>query len=286
MKPLLKWAGGKSRLAPSICGAFGGPCSGTYYEPFCGSAAVFLYRRACGTARHAVLADVNAKLVAFHVAVRDEVEGVIEALAAMPDEGWKDHYYEVRDSFNEGPHHGPEHAARFVWLNRAGFNGLYRENRKGCFNVPVGRYARVAVPEPQRFRDVSALLQGVEIVSASFEEVMGRAVDGDQIYCDPPYVPLSATASFTAYQKEPFGPGEQNGLATAARSAALRGARVVLSNHDLPLVRRDLYPLNRGFEHVASPSVRRAISRNGAGRQAVSEVIARIGPLDGPRWGA
>lgn len=283
MKPLLKWAGGKSRLAPSICEAFGGPCQGTYYEPFCGSAAVFLYRRACSEAGHAVLADVNAKLVAFHVAVRDDVEELISALASMPSEDYRDHYYDIRDAFNAGPHEGAEHAARFAWLNRAGFNGLYRENRKGHLNVPVGRYSRVAIPEPDRFREVSAALQGIEILHASFEEVMARAGEGDHVYCDPPYVPLSATASFTAYQKEPFGPDEQQALASAARRAAVSGARVVLSNHDLPLVRRELYPLHQGFEHVASPSVRRAISRKSSSRQAVAEVIARIGPLGEPR---
>jgi DNA adenine methylase len=163
-------------------------------------------------------------------------------------------------------------------LNRGGFNGLYRENRHGGFNVPMGSYARITLPEPAAFWEVSRLLQGVEIVTAEFGDVLARAQEGDQVYCDPPYVPLSATANFTAYCKEPFGPSQQQDLADAAREAAARGVRVVLSNHDLPTVIDHLYAEARGFEHVARPRVARAISRNGADRKAVAEVIAAIGP--------
>jgi DNA adenine methylase len=281
MRPLLKWAGGKARLAPRIREAFGAPCEGTYFEPFCGSGAVFFHLRAEGHVAHAVLSDVNPKLVAAHVAVRDRVEQVLRALERLPQEDWKERYYDVREAFNAGPWEGPEHAARFFWLNRAGFNGLYRENRRGAFNVPVGRYRRLSLPSPERFRQVSAALQGVELVTASFEAVLKRVAPGDHVYCDPPYVPLSVTASFTSYQKQAFGPEQQEALARHARRAAIRGARVVLSNHDLPLVRRELYPVDRGFEHVARPRVSRAISRKGSSRGPVGEVIARIGPLEG-----
>jgi len=278
MRPLLKWAGGKARLAERIGQALGAPCQGTYFEPFCGSAAVYLHLKSEGRVDKAVIADVNPKLVATHVAVRDQLDDVLQALDELPGEDWRERYYDVREAFNQGPHEGPRHAARLLWLNRAGFNGLYRENRKGKYNVPVGRYARLAIPDEAHFRNVSALLQDAEIIATSFEDVLSRARPGDQIYCDPPYVPLSTTASFTAYAKAPFGPDEQKELARLARRAALRGATVVLSNHDLPVVRQELYPVDLGFEHVARPQVARAISRRGSGRGKVGEVIARIGP--------
>jgi DNA adenine methylase len=279
MKPLLKWAGGKHKLAPMISAAFSGVCRGVWFEPFVGSGAVFLHRRARGEIGRAVLADANPKLIAFHAAVRDEPHAVIEALAALPTEGWESRYYEIRDRFNAGPHVGAEHAARFLWLNRAGFNGLYRENRHGDFNVPVGRYAALRMPNPQTILEVSTLLAGVELQAGGFETVLPQAQAGDQVYCDPPYVPLNATAAFTAYCKSPFGLDEQVALAHASLRAAFRGAQVVLSNHDLPLVRNELYPESSGFKHVAKPQVSRAISRDVTSRKAIAEVIASIGPL-------
>jgi len=278
MKPIMKWAGGKARLAGQIAEAFGQPCTGTYYEPFLGSAAVFLHLRAEGLVERAVLGDANDKLIEVHRAVRDDVEGLLRALDDLPGEDWRDRYYEVREAYNAGPQKGVRHAARFIWLNRAGFNGLYRENKKGKFNVPVGRYSRLSIPSADHFRAVSELLRGVELVTASFESLMQEPSEGDHVYCDPPYVPLSETARFTGYCKAPFGISEQKELATVARKAAFKGARVVLSNHDLPVVRNELYPSSSGFRHVARPRVARAISRSARSRKKVAEVIAAIGP--------
>ena len=279
MRPLLKWAGGKSRLAVAISAAFEGPCVGTYYEPFAGSCAVYLHRKVTGQVKRAVLADANRKLVEVHRSVKDHVEELLVALAKMPTDDWRERYYEVREAYNVGPWEGPEAAARFMWLNRAGYNGLYRENRQGHFNVPVGRYARLQFPDPSEFRIVSELLQSAELRVADFREILSDAGKNDQVYCDPPYVPLTETACFTGYCKEPFGIIEQHALAESAREAAQRGARVVLSNHDLPVVRNELYPPRSGFVHVAKPRVARAISRNAARRGPVSEVIAAIGPF-------
>jgi DNA adenine methylase len=279
MKPLLKWAGGKARLAPQIAVALGGSCTGTYYEPFIGSAAVFLHLKSHGLVKRAVLSDANGKLIEAHRAVRDDVDGVLEAIAALPQEDWRERYYEVREAYNAGPWQGSEHAARFFWLNRACFNGLYRENRKGIYNVPIGSYKSLSFPSREAFVAVSQMLQGVELVQASFAEVMEQAGPDDQIYCDPPYVPLSETARFTGYCHSPFGFEQQKELATESRKAALRGAKVVLSNHDLPVVRHELYPKQNGFRYVATPRVARAISRSASSRVRVAEVIATIGPL-------
>lgn len=277
MKPVLKWAGGKSRLAGQIAEVFAGRCEGTYFEPFLGSAAVYLHLRERGLVERAVLSDANAKLVAVHQAVRDRLDDVLAELDRLPREDWRERYYDVREAYNEGPFEGPGHAARFLWLNRAGYNGLYRENRQGRFNVPVGRYARLSLPDVEHFRKVSALLQSAEIRHASFEDVLAQAGRRDQVYCDPPYVPLTATACFTGYCSSPFGLEQQQQLAEDAHKAAQKGAHVVLSNHDLPVVRNELYPNDKGFRHVVRPRVARSISRGKRGR--VAEVIAAIGPI-------
>ena len=279
VRPLLKWAGGKSRLAPQICAAFGTPCEGTYYEPFIGSGSVFFYRRAMGMVRQAVLSDANEKLIEVHRAVRDDVGAVLRQLDALPKDDWRERYYDVRDAYNDGPPRGALHAARFLWLNRAGFNGLYRENKKGIYNVPVGKYAKLSFPSAEHFERISSLLQGVELVSSGFAEVMKEAGERDQVYCDPPYVPLTETANFTGYYKADFGWDQQKELRESAHRAALSGAKVVLSNHDLPIVRQELYPSKLGFKYVSRPRVARAISRKAVSRKAVVEVIASIGPL-------
>ncbi|MEM6926143.1 MAG: Dam family site-specific DNA-(adenine-N6)-methyltransferase [Myxococcota bacterium] len=276
MKPVLKWAGGKARLADRIADVFGGACEGTYYEPFLGSAAVFLRLKEAGLIGRAVLSDVNAKLVAVHRSLRDDVESVLEELARLPGDDWRDRYYEIRERFNEGPHEGPAHAARLLWLNRTGYNGLYRENRKGRYNVPRGQYRSVSLPKPDHFRKVSRLLADTELLSLPFAEVIDRARTGDHVYCDPPYVPLDATSRFTDYCSLPFGHAEQMALADSSWRAAARGAHVVLSNHDLPIVRDEIYPEDLGFQHVVGFGVRRAISC--ARRRSVRELIAEIRP--------
>ena len=280
MKTLLKWAGNKQKLAGQIDEAFSGPCQGTYFEPFVGSAAVFLHRRERGTIGEAVLSDVNPRLIEMHRAVRDAPADVMEELARLPGEGWREAYYDVRDAFNDSRQVGPAHAARFIWLNRAGFNGLYRENKSGRYNVPVGRYAKLRLPGEEVFLRISRLLEGTELVVADFNDILRRAGKGDQVYCDPPYVPLNqASAVFVSYSAGGFDLGAQQELANGSLRAAFRGAEVVLSNHDLPIVRQQLYPETSGFRVVARPMVARPISRKAASRKAVSEVIAAIGPL-------
>ncbi|TVQ90922.1 MAG: Dam family site-specific DNA-(adenine-N6)-methyltransferase [Deltaproteobacteria bacterium] len=280
MKPLLKWAGGKRRLAEAITRVFPGPCAGTYFEPFCGGASVFLRRRALGTVERAVLSDANPRLIAMYQAVRDDVEGVLDALQRLPsleDGSWRDAYYDVRSAFNACEPRRVDQAARLIWLNKTCYNGLYRESVSTGFNVPVGRYKAPRLPKPEHVRRVSELLQGAELYAASFEQVMARAGEGDQIYCDPPYVPLDQPSNFTAYSKGGFDLDAQRALASAAKGAAARGAVVVLSNHDTRFVRRELYSAAHGFEVVSSFGVRRSIGRDPVTRKPVREILCRIG---------
>ncbi len=275
VRPLIKWAGGKHRLAPRIDAAFGERCAGTYVEPFLGSGAVFLFRKAHGGVGRAVLADANEGLIEFHRSVRDEPGEVVAHLGRLPSTDYREQYYVIRGEYNAGPRSGALHAARFLWLNRACFNGLYRENRAGDFNVPVGRFAQLSLPDPKEVYEVSRLLQGTHLVTQGFEATLADCGRGDQIYCDPPYVPLASTSSFDTLADRSFGLREQRLLAGAARSARDRGGRVVLSNHDLPLVRRHLYPESDGFTLLDSGE-----GLEGGDRGRIRELIATIGPVE------
>ena len=278
MKPLLKWAGGKARLASTIDAAFATPCTNTYFEPFLGAGALFLYRRAAGKLLgDIVLSDRNAKLIETHIAIRDDVAGVLKSLSRMPTLEYRDVYYEVREQFNTLEQVGNDHAARFLWLNRAGFNGLYRENKSGIYNVPVGRYKSVALPSKEAFYAVSKALQGVTLLAESFETVIAQAGTGDQVYCDPPYVPLTATADFNAYCKAPVTHTQQLRLSASDSQAAERRADVLLSNHDTPIVREELYPTTAGFRVLHKLSVTRSISQKANKRGKASELLASIG---------
>lgn len=251
MSVFLKWAGGKRKIADRIGSCFPGRCGCRWIEPFCGSASVFFHRQDMGLVGEAILSDRNARLVALFVSLRDEVGSVIDRLSdreAFPirEGSWARRYEAIRNDFNDLEQGGPLLAARFLWLNRACFNGLYRENRRGRFNVPVGGYEDLALPTDSLLRGASKILQGVDLRCAPFEEVLAEAGAGDHVYCDPPYWPLSKTSSFTAYDAGGFGAGDQERLAHRASEAADRGAVVVCSNHDVPEI-RSLYG-DLGFE--------------------------------------
>jgi DNA adenine methylase len=276
MIPLLKWAGGKSKLAPTIGELLGERCDGVYHEPFLGSGSVFLRLKADGKIQRAVLGDINQRLVAFHTAIRDVPGEVIRWLGTLDfGDEWRSLYNDVRVVFNSLPPDSPSslQAARFLWLNRACFNGLYRENKAGQFNVPVGRYDKLAMPSADHIRAVSALLQGVDIRCQSFEDAMESVAVGDWLYADPPYIPMSETSNFTAYSSGGFGAHEHKALADSAINAANRGARVVVSNSDT-LDTRMLYNRARGFNWKGL-KVGRSI---GVGKRGmVSELLIHIG---------
>lgn len=268
----LKWAGGKRRLSEIIRGLLG-PCRGAYIEPFVGSGAVFFDRVEHDEIKTALLADTNRALIACHRQVRDRVDDVLTELATFDvSESWKEHYYTERNRLNsdlEAFSSTPVMAARFIWINRTCFNGLWRVNRKGKFNVPSGRYVRPSLPSEATLRAASVALACAELRTLPFERTFAKALAGDQIYADPPYWPRSKTSSFVAYDKGGFGPDAQAILAQAAREASDRGIRVVCSNHDLPEV-HDLY---RDFE-TTSVQGKRSISAKGTKRMAVGEILA------------
>ncbi len=261
-QPLLKWAGGKRQLAAAILARMPERID-TYYEPFVGGGAVFFALASEGRFKRAVLSDRNADLVCVYRAVQSDVESVIDALGTMRHT--ESEYYRIRGT---RPRSEARRAARIIYLNKTGYNGLYRVNRAGQFNVPFGRYENPRICDEQNLRAVAHTLRNVDITVDDFGKVASRAGSGDAVYFDPPYVPVSRTASFSSYHNEPFGLIEHQRLAELFGSLKARGVHVVLSNSDTPETRRLYVPF--GYEVV---NARRAINSNAARRGPVTELL-------------
>lgn len=265
MRPPLKWAGGKFRLLDRILPAL--PSGSRLVEPFVGSGAVFLNADFPAY----LLCDLNEDLIFFFRTLTEEGDAFIREARGLftPATNTAEAYYAFRNRFNSlAP--GKERALLFLYLNRHGFNGLVRYNRKGDFNTPFGRYAAPYFPGDEltavarKARDAD-----VEFIVADFRASFAALREGDVVYCDPPYAPLSATANFTSYTASDFGPEEQRELAECAVRAFRQGRRVVLSNHDTPPIRR----LYRGAR-ISSFDVRRTISCDGQKRSCAKEILA------------
>jgi DNA adenine methylase len=300
-RPFLKWAGGKGQLLAELRRFY--PVSfGTYFEPFVGSGAVFLdlYRGGRLGGRRVVLADTNADLVGCYRALQLDCEAVIAALEQLASDHvalGSLHYYDVRDlRFNpararlriEGDRRAgdypPDLAAMLIYLNRTGFNGLYRLNAKGAFNVPVGRYARPRICDPTNVRAVAHALSRLEVrlLQAPFDAGLAEAAPGDFLYLDPPYAPLTATAQFTQYTAGGFGEADQVRLRDRVVELAERGCQVLVSNSTAPLITA-LYvedaAARRAGLRASRVEARRAINSRAAGRGPVAEyVISNIAP--------
>jgi DNA adenine methylase len=263
--PFLKWAGGKGRLLPQLRPLLPARFN-RYFEPFLGGGALFFAL----APERAVLSDINPALVRTYEAVRDEIEGVLAVLRRLSTHNDADAYYHRRERYNTIALDDDEHAATFIYLNRTCFNGLHRVNKSGEFNVPFGRYKNPRIVDEPGLRAASAALAGASLLSAGFGHVLDVARAGDLVYFDPPYVPASATASFTAYAKDGFGLEEQCALRNIFLALDRRGCFVVLSNSDTPTV-RELYEGFR-FESVRAS---RAIAAKGSSRAAVAELVVR-----------
>ena len=263
-RPFLKWAGGKSRLI-SQYEEYLPPMDDVrrYYEPFIGSAALFFHLQP----PVAYLSDRNRKLIETYEVVRDDVEALIEAL--QPHKNEKEYYYEVRAQ-DPADLTKIERAARLIYMNKTCYNGLYRENQKGEFNVPFGRYKRPKICDKPRLRAASKALQGVHLEAVDFEEAVAEAGEGDFVYFDPPYVPLNATSSFTSYSRFGFDEADHRRLAATYRALHDRGCRVMLSNSSAPLV-RELYECPEF--HLKPIQASRSINSKADKRGPVTELL-------------
>lgn len=266
-RPLLKWAGGKRQLLHAILRHLPDDID-TYYEPFVGGGAVFFALAAERRFKRAVLSDRNEELIATYRAIQTRVDRVIELLAKMPHS--EEAYYEVRA---QRPRSIEKRAARMIYLNRTGYNGLYRVNRAGQFNVPFGRYINPTICDPEHLVAVSKALQGVALEVADFAQLCRRARPKDAVYFDPPYVPVSSTARFAEYHNLPFDLAEHERLAKLYKALSDKGVAVVLSNSDTPDTRR-LY----GDCGCMFVSARRNINSAAARRGPTSELLVHKGP--------
>ena len=273
-QPFLKWVGGKAQLLQQFAPLFPQQID-RYFEPFIGGGAVFFHLKHRFPAMRARLYDINDELINTYQVVRDFPQDLMRRL----DEHLT-HYNLDRDRYYylvRSRHHLPrteivERAARMIFLNKTCFNGLWRVNGRGEFNVPIGSHKNPSLYNRDNILAANAALQGVELTTLDFRDTLAGIQPGDFVYIDPPYVPVSQTANFTSYAKEDFGIAEQQELAALFADAAQRGVRMMLSNSDVPLV-RELY---RGFtRHTVS--ARRAINRDGAKRGAVNEVLVCAG---------
>lgn len=238
-----------------------------HVEPFAGGGAFFFDRQP----KRALLCDVNANLIATYQAIRDDVDSVIEALHPLAAEHDQEHYYSRRAHYNHGKDVSKaQRAALFIYLNKTCFNGLHRVNRKGEFNVPIGRYENPRILDEQGLRAASARLRTATIECTGFESLLKSARPGDFVYMDPPYEPISRTANFTAYAQGGFGQDMQTLLRDVFAALSKRGCKLMLSNSDTPFVRELYQKFN--IDLVAAP---RAISCNGRGRGKVAEVVVR-----------
>lgn len=270
-RPFLKWAGGKRQLLDALLkqAERANPFT-QYHEPFVGGGALFFELRRMNRleGKQAFLSDTNSRLIDAYLAVRQDVERVIDLLKVHASNHSEEYYYKVR---SQSPQELCAKAARIIYLNKTGYNGLFRENSKGEFNVPYGRYKNPCICDEENLRAVSCALTDTHIEARSFETVLDYARKGDFVYFDPPYHPVSKTSSFTRYSMHGFGPADQERLAETALKLHKRGVKVLLSNSMTPFI-RSLYRENF---HIGKVMASRQINSNAEKRGQIAEALVR-----------
>jgi DNA adenine methylase len=264
----LKWAGGKLQLIEQLENLFPHKFR-NYYEPFIGSGAVFFYVKSKLKPNKVILSDTNEELINCFVIVRDKPSELVESLLNHRKKHSKEYYYAVR-SIESNRLDSVDRAARLIYLNKTCFNGLYRVNSKGQFNVPFGDYESPSIFDKNTLFQASQLLRGVHLQVMSFEKILDFAGKDDFVYFDPPYIPLSKTSSFTRYSKSDFSMKEQKQLSEVFEALDSRGCFVMLSNSDHALT-RELY---RDYKkNTVVVRAKRMINSVGSKRGAIDELI-------------
>lgn len=264
-RPFLKWVGGKGQLLLKYL-PYQPQNFETYYEPFLGGGAMFFYLQPS----RAVLTDINPELINVYCCVRDQVELLIKHLAKHQQQHCRDYYYQMYDQMrSQLSITDVERAARFIYVNKTCFNGLYRENSKGEFNVPIGRHKKQPlICNADLLRSCSVALRSPVIKVQPFDAVLETANCNDFVYFDPPYHPLTPTSNFTTYSRSGFGEAEQIKLKDVVVALVARGVQVAISNSDCPFI-RELYGDFRIYSVPAKRSINSKIDRRGA----VNEVL-------------
>lgn len=259
-KPFLKWAGGKSRLVPILRKCV--PRNfGRYFEPFLGGGALFFNLLPAS----AVLGDSNCELIHCFQTVRDRPDDVIEYLRTLTVS--REEYYRIRD-INPETLSGAARAARFIYLNKTCFNGLYRVNKRGRFNTPFGQYSKVVLADSESLLSASRALRDAELRCEDYSSVAKNALAGDFVYLDPPYLPVGKYSDFKRYTEKQFYESDHEKLAEVFRLLSLKGCYVLLSNSH----HEKIANLFGGFYQV-TVSMPRFINCRGDGRGAVKELL-------------
>jgi DNA adenine methylase len=264
--PFVKWAGGKRQILNNLISSSLLEFN-NYFEPFVGGGAFFFRLRKEGYKGKAFLFDSNSELINCYTVIRDSCNELIDELRSDFYANFKERYYQIRELQTNDV---IKKAARFLYLNRTGYNGLYRVNSKGLFNVPFGKYKNPLICDENTLMFDSEALKNTEINCCDFAEILMVANRKDFVYFDPPYVPVSPTAYFTQYTSKGFNQTEQERLAEVFRKLNEMNCYVMLSNSDVDLVRKLYSQFN-----ITNVQARRAINCLAKGRGCVSEVIIR-----------
>lgn len=263
-QPFLKWAGGKKQLLGQFDSFFPKKIDG-YVEPFVGSGAVFFHISERYCLKSVTLGDGNSELINTYEAVRDDVEKLNRQLSYHRRMHSQEYYRKVREM---KPKSLVGRAARLIYLNKTCYNGLYRVNSKGRFNVPMGRYKNPSIFDAVNLRSVSNVLQGVRLKVCHFSEFAHTGRRGEFFYLDPPYHPVSKTSSFTNYTANAFTESDQRHLAEVFQALNRKGCFLMLSNSDCDFI-RNLY----GNFRIETVRARRAINSRANGRGKINELL-------------
>ena len=272
-KPFVKWVGGKRQLMQDLENNFPKQFT-TYHEPFLGGGAVMFNLLTKKRHLSCNVSDFNSDLILAYVTIRDKLEKLIESLENHSKNYHKnstEYYYEVR---KQEPKQQIEKVSRLLFLNKTCFNGLYRVNKKGQFNVPLGRYTNPNIVNKENLTAVSKILQSkkIKISCRDFEAVLGDAKKGDLVYFDPPYQPVSSTANFTSYTHRDFTEDDLERLAKLADQLHSKGCYVLLSNSNSKTV-KDFF--SKKYWKISSINVNRAINSNAQKRTGHKEIIIK-----------
>jgi DNA adenine methylase len=270
IKPVVKWAGGKRQILAHLIDHL--PVSWEhYYEPFIGGGALLIALKNRGMINKATISDANPELVNLYRVIQKRPTDLIRALKHPEFKNNRQQYLEMRNAFNRirgDPSKTVERSALFLYLNRHGYNGLWRVNRKGEFNVPFGRYNSPMLPSPGLILAFSHLLECVSILEGDFAVTVQKARKGDFVYCDPPYFPISSTSRFTAYHVKEFSFEDQIRLSNVCKSLTNHGVSVMVSNSWAS----EICELYRGFNCEIIEAAR-PINSRGDRRSGIPEMI-------------
>ena len=277
VKPFLKWVGGKGQLLEQFQSLLPKKFN-NYYEPFIGGGAVFFSLNL----DKAHINDINTTLTQTYIFIKEDVEKVIKALKKLENEFLsktqeerKSFYYEIRDKYNLLPQEDFKRSIYFLFFNKTAFNGVYRENSKGGFNVPMGSYKNPKIVDEDNLRSVSESLKNTKITSGTFADAVKNAKAGDFVYFDPPYHPLSETSSFTSYSKDSFSKEDQIKLRDLFVELDKKGVYVMLSNSSAPFI-QEIYS---GYRQIPVYATRMINSKSDKRGKIYEVVITNYQPL-------